>query len=122
MHAVGRRCRADVQLICKCAQCEFRAGQSERGGALFENLLATYPKRIDLWSVYVDLLVKAGDVRTARWASAWLLRQASRAVVLDTARLRQWLARTALFAYCACHSYSWFNTATWTICCARCSV
>lgn len=33
---------------------------------MFEGLMASYPKRLDLWNVYVDKEVKAGDIRAAR--------------------------------------------------------
>ena len=50
----------------KFAQIEFRYGESERGKTMFETILANYPKRTDLWSVYADQLVKTGDLDSAR--------------------------------------------------------
>ena len=35
---------------------------------MFESLVTSYPRRTDLWCVYVDMLVKAGQIDQARWA------------------------------------------------------
>ena len=32
----------------------FRYGDPERGKTLFETILSNFPRRTDLWSVYVD--------------------------------------------------------------------
>lgn len=49
-----------VDVISKFAQMEFKAGDIERGKTLFESLLSTYPKRVDLWMVYLDVMQKYG--------------------------------------------------------------
>ncbi|MCJ1431359.1 rRNA biogenesis protein rrp5 [Xylographa pallens] len=51
-----------VDLTSKFAQFEFRSvnGDAERGRTIFEGLLSTFPKRLDLWSVMLDLEIKAG--------------------------------------------------------------
>ena len=33
---------------------------------MFENLVSSYPKRVDLWSVYVDMMAKNGNINTIR--------------------------------------------------------
>ncbi|MEW5309983.1 MAG: hypothetical protein WDW38_001820 [Sanguina aurantia] len=53
--------RKHVKVISKTALLEFKVGSAERGRGIFEGLLRNYPKRIDLWSVYLDQEVKAGD-------------------------------------------------------------
>jgi rRNA biogenesis protein RRP5 len=45
---------------------EFKHGEPERGKTLLDNVLITYPKRTDIWSMYVDVLTKNGDVVSAR--------------------------------------------------------
>lgn len=45
-------------------------GQIERGKTLFDTMMMSYPKRTDLWIVYVDTLTKAGDVEGARYVSS----------------------------------------------------
>ena len=52
-----------VDLTSKFAQLEFRSvnGDAERGRTIFEGLLTTFPKRLDLWNVMLDLEIKAGD-------------------------------------------------------------
>ncbi|KAI7885333.1 nucleic acid-binding protein [Lichtheimia hyalospora FSU 10163] len=55
-----------VETISKFAQMEFKHGEPERGRTIFEGLLSSYPKRIDIWSVYVDMEIKAGDQETIR--------------------------------------------------------
>merc|ERR1712066_691293 len=38
---------------------EYKFGQPERGQSVFEGLLDSYPKRTDLWSVYIDAHIGA---------------------------------------------------------------
>ena len=48
-----------------------RYGDPERGKTLFETILSNFPRRTDLWSVYVDQLVKTGDTEAARALYRW---------------------------------------------------
>ena len=48
----------DVEMINKFGQLEFKYGDQERAKTLYEKLLASYPKRTDLWSIYIDMLIK----------------------------------------------------------------
>lgn len=57
---------SDVEVLSKFAQMEFKYGEPERGKTMFENILSSYPKRTDLWSVYIDLIVKQGDMQPVR--------------------------------------------------------
>ena len=57
---------AEVMVISKFAQFEFKYGDAERGCTMFESLLSSYPRRIDLWSLYIDAMVKTGDVDKVR--------------------------------------------------------
>lgn len=34
---------------------EFRLGEPERGRTIFESVVSTYPKRLDIWSIYLDM-------------------------------------------------------------------
>jgi ribosomal protein S1 len=52
-----------VALILKFAQLEYRYGSSERGRTVFSSLCANFPKRLDLWSVYLDMEI--GRYRSA---------------------------------------------------------
>jgi len=56
----------DVETIEKMAVLEFKHGDAERGKTLFEGLVDRYPRRLDLWSVYIDQLAKADDIQGAR--------------------------------------------------------
>jgi len=47
-----------VEMINKFGQLEFKYGDQERAKTLYEKLLASYPKRTDLWSIYIDMLIK----------------------------------------------------------------
>lgn len=38
----------------------------ERGRTIFEGLLSSFPKRVDLWNVLLDLEIKNGDVEQVR--------------------------------------------------------
>ncbi len=59
--AVGALPRAEhVAVMWKFAQLEFSeaGGSAERGRTIFEGIVANYPKRVDVWSVYIDQEVK----------------------------------------------------------------
>lgn len=57
-----------VETTSKFGQLEFRSsnGDIERGRTVFEGLLSSFPKRIDLWNVLLDLEIKAGDADQVR--------------------------------------------------------
>ena len=57
---------AHVEVLSKFAQLEFRHGTAERGRTVFDGILANYPKRVDVWSVYMDMEIKAGDDEPTR--------------------------------------------------------
>lgn len=59
-----------MDVISKLAQLEFQFGDAEHGKALFENILSTYPKRTDIWSVYIDVMIKHGSQKEVRWVLA----------------------------------------------------
>ncbi|KAI8869151.1 hypothetical protein GQ42DRAFT_156453 [Ramicandelaber brevisporus] len=50
-----------VDHIAKFAQFEFKFGEAERGRTLFEGILTNYPKRLDLWNVYIDMEIGYGS-------------------------------------------------------------
>ena len=58
---------------------------------MFEGLLASYPKRVDLWNVYIDKETKAGQFDAARALFARLvtLKLSSKAV---KGIFKKWLA------------------------------
>ncbi|XP_031623798.1 protein RRP5 homolog [Contarinia nasturtii] len=43
-----------------------RFDQKDHAHALFEQILVSYPKRVDCWSQYIDILIKANDIDIAR--------------------------------------------------------
>ncbi|CAG9462427.1 unnamed protein product [Pedinophyceae sp. YPF-701] len=58
--------RKHVKCITQAALLEFRLGSPERARGMFEGILRNYPKRTDLWSVYLDQEVKQGDQARTR--------------------------------------------------------
>ena len=56
----------DVETNSKFAQLEFKLGDAERGRTIFEGIMDSYPKRLDLWFVYVDMEIKQGNVSGVR--------------------------------------------------------
>uniref|UniRef100_A0A1I7ZTV1 S1 motif domain-containing protein n=1 Tax=Steinernema glaseri TaxID=37863 RepID=A0A1I7ZTV1_9BILA len=50
--------KSHVTIMSRFAQMEYKLGDSERGKTQFEAILNTYPKRTDVWSVYIDMVVK----------------------------------------------------------------
>ena len=57
-----------VQITSSFAQLEFKSpnGDKERGRTLFETLFTTYPRRLDLWAVLIDLEIKLGAMDHVR--------------------------------------------------------
>ena len=75
-----------MELISKFAQLEFRHGAPERGRtgapatarsthplnmrdslvtpctAVFDGILSNYPKRVDVWSIYLDMEIKIAEI------------------------------------------------------------
>ncbi|KAL1458755.1 hypothetical protein WDU94_008873, partial [Cyamophila willieti] len=55
-----------VTLISRFALAENKFGDSARAQALLEHTLTSYPNRVDVWSVYVDMLLKSDRLDLAR--------------------------------------------------------
>ena len=45
---------------------EFKLGEAQRGATIFESLLKNYPKKTDIWSIYIDMWAKQGDFEQVR--------------------------------------------------------
>lgn len=58
--------RKHIETIVQFALHEFKYGEPQRGQTMFESILTNYPKRSDLWSVYLDMMIKQGDVEPVR--------------------------------------------------------
>ena len=43
-----------IKFISQTAILEFKCGVPDRGRSMFEGILREYPKRTDLWSIYLD--------------------------------------------------------------------
>lgn len=56
----------DVKTISRFAQLEFKLGDAERGRTIFEGIMDNYPKKLDLWFVYVDMEVKQKNMNGVR--------------------------------------------------------
>lgn len=50
-----------IKLILKVALMHFRMGNLERGREMFEGLITNYPKRLDLWRLYIDQEIRVND-------------------------------------------------------------
>jgi rRNA biogenesis protein RRP5 len=59
---------AHIEVTSRFAQLEYRSpnGDMERGRTVFEGLLSSFPKRIDLWNVLLDLEIKGGGSEQVR--------------------------------------------------------
>ena len=57
-----------VETTSKFAQMEFRfaTGDIERGRTMFEGLLGAFPKRTDLWNIYLDQEINKGSADQVR--------------------------------------------------------
>lgn len=56
--------KAEAELISKFARFEYSNGDQERGRTLFEGLISSYPRRVDLWNVYIDQEIKHSSDRS----------------------------------------------------------
>lgn len=45
---------------------EYKHGEPERGRTIFEGIISNYPKRVDLWNVYLDQEIKIGQQSVIR--------------------------------------------------------
>ena len=50
-----------VSMISKYGILEFKAGNPESGRTMFEGIVSNYPKRMDIWSIYMDMESKYGQ-------------------------------------------------------------
>jgi rRNA biogenesis protein RRP5 len=55
-----------VETLSRFALAEFDFGSQDKARSVFEDLLEHYPKRTDLWHLYVDREIKLGNVAQAR--------------------------------------------------------
>lgn len=55
-----------IKFISQAAILEFKSGVPDRGRSMFEGMLREYPKRTDLWSIYLDQEIRLGDVDVIR--------------------------------------------------------
>ncbi|XP_047065706.1 rRNA biogenesis protein RRP5 [Lolium rigidum] len=55
-----------IKFLSQTAILEFKCGVPEEGRSRFELILREYPKRTDLWSVYLDQEIRVGDTEIIR--------------------------------------------------------
>ncbi|KAL2480440.1 RNA binding [Abeliophyllum distichum] len=55
-----------IKFISQTAILEFKCGVPDRGRSMFEGMLREYPKRTDLWSIYLDQEIRVGDADVIR--------------------------------------------------------
>jgi rRNA biogenesis protein RRP5 len=55
-----------IKLLMRTALLEMKEGNPERGRTMFEGILRNYPRRTDIWSVYIDQEIKQGDTQRIR--------------------------------------------------------
>ncbi|GAA5941768.1 Rrp5p [Sporobolomyces koalae] len=58
--------RKHVKTISKFAQLEFKLGDAERGRTIYEGIMDSYPKRLDLWFIYIDMEIKQRNIEGVR--------------------------------------------------------
>mmetsp|Transcript_2052 Transcript_2052/g.1385 ORF Transcript_2052/g.1385 Transcript_2052/m.1385 type:complete len:125 (-) Transcript_2052:371-745(-) len=49
-----------VNIISKFGMLEFKNGSPESGRTMFEGIVNNYPKRMDIWAIYMDMEIKYG--------------------------------------------------------------
>ena len=55
-----------IKILTRTALLEMKEGNPERGRTMFEGILRNYPRRTDIWSVYIDQEIKQGDIQRIR--------------------------------------------------------
>ncbi|XP_074591876.1 rRNA biogenesis protein RRP5-like [Curcuma longa] len=55
-----------IKFISQTALMEFKSGRPDQGRSLLESILREYPKRTDLWSIYLDQEICLGDTEVIR--------------------------------------------------------
>jgi rRNA biogenesis protein RRP5 len=50
-----------IGIISKFGQLEFKYQRPESGRTMFEGIVNTYPKRMDIWTVYLNLEAQSGN-------------------------------------------------------------
>jgi len=55
-----------TRLVTLLARIEFKLGNPERGRTMFAGLLGLYPKRVDIWDMYLDQELRIGDIDKCR--------------------------------------------------------
>ncbi|KAK3227135.1 hypothetical protein Dsin_006997 [Dipteronia sinensis] len=55
-----------IKFISQTAILEFKSGVPDRARSMFEGILREYPKRTDLWSIYLDQEIRLGDMDLIR--------------------------------------------------------
>lgn len=55
-----------MNLIVRFAIMEFKFGEQEQGAAIFETIISSDPKKVNIWTTYVDQLVKINEIDQAR--------------------------------------------------------
>lgn len=56
----------DIPLIVQFGIMEFNLGEEHHAEALFETIIQSNPKRVDVWCTYVDQLIKKDKIDIAR--------------------------------------------------------
>ncbi|KAI6174615.1 hypothetical protein M3Y97_01010400 [Aphelenchoides bicaudatus] len=64
LNSLGRK--HHLSLLSRFAQMEYRFGDAERAKTMFEKILQTYPKKTDIWGVYMDMSLKHEGISEAR--------------------------------------------------------
>ncbi|EGR29983.1 programmed cell death 11, putative [Ichthyophthirius multifiliis] len=55
-----------ITVLSQYAKLQYQNNQQETGRTTFEAFVSNYPKRTDIWSVYLDMEIKYGTLQTAR--------------------------------------------------------
>lgn len=55
-----------MNIIVRFAIMEFKYGEPDQGCAIFETILTTDPRKVNIWVTYVDQLVTKGRIEEAR--------------------------------------------------------
>ncbi|OQR93664.1 rRNA biogenesis protein rrp5 [Achlya hypogyna] len=55
-----------LKVLTKFALMQYDYGETEHGRSMFEQILSNYPKKMDLWNVYLDREIKFGEQESTR--------------------------------------------------------
>ena len=63
-----------IRVITKFTILEYKFGSIERARTIFENMISSFPKRLDIWNVYLDMEWKQVNTEEDKVGNSFCIR------------------------------------------------